>query len=108
MLAAAGIALSRSAELVSDVITHCAATVCIHEPTLLVNWADQNRRNACESNGVQPLPDAASPRSRPRSTAGTEPRSVDIGSSFPVDAALALDVARQLSGAPPARFAMGR
>ncbi len=37
MLPAAGIALSSNVDDVSEVITHCAATVCIHEPTLLVN-----------------------------------------------------------------------
>ena len=44
MLPAAGIALSSSVDEVSDVITHWAATVCIHEPTLLVNCATQRRR----------------------------------------------------------------
>jgi hypothetical protein len=46
MLPAAGIALSRSAELVKEIITHCAATVCIQDPTLLVNCADHSRRNS--------------------------------------------------------------
>jgi hypothetical protein len=44
MLPAAEIALSNSAELVSVVITHWAATVCIHEPMLLVNCASHRRR----------------------------------------------------------------
>jgi len=55
MLAAAGIALSSSAELVNDVITHWAATVCIQEPMLLVNCAVQKRANAGERSGAQPL-----------------------------------------------------
>ena len=55
ILPAAEIALSSSAELVSEVITHCAATVCIHDPTLLVNCADHNRRKSGWRNGAHPL-----------------------------------------------------
>ena len=46
MLPAAWIALSNSGELVSEIITHWAATVCIHEPTLLVNCASHSRRKS--------------------------------------------------------------
>ena len=53
-LPAAEIAPIRTAELVSDSINHCAATVCIHEPTLLTNCADQSRLNAGVRNGLQP------------------------------------------------------
>jgi hypothetical protein len=36
------------------VITHCAATVCIHDPTLLVNCADHNLRKSGWRNGDHP------------------------------------------------------
>jgi hypothetical protein len=56
MLPASGIAESNRAELVSEVVTHCAATVCIQEPTLLVNWpVDSRRKSGCRS-GDQPPP----------------------------------------------------
>ena len=55
MLPAAEIALSSRAELVSDVITHCAAMVCIHDPTLLVNCAVHSRRNAGSRSGADAL-----------------------------------------------------
>lgn len=51
MLPAAGIAPSRNADVVKDVINHYAATVCIHEPTLLANCADHSRRKAGELPG---------------------------------------------------------
>ena len=54
MLDAAETAPSRNAERVSPVITHCAATVCIQEPTLLVNCADHSRRNSGKRSGAQP------------------------------------------------------
>lgn len=53
-LPTAPIALTSRAELVSETITHWAATVCIHEPTLLTNWALQSRANAGERIGAQP------------------------------------------------------
>jgi hypothetical protein len=54
MLAAAEIALTSSAEVVNDSITHCAATVCIHEPTLLTNCADHNLLKSGSRIGAQP------------------------------------------------------
>ena len=56
MLAAAWIAPINSADLVSEIITHCAATVCIHEPMLLTNCAVHSRRNAGVRRGLQPEP----------------------------------------------------
>ena len=54
MLDAAETAPSKNAERVSPVITHCAATVCIQEPTLLVNCADHSRRYSGKRSGAHP------------------------------------------------------
>ena len=58
-LPAAEIALSSSADVVNDVITHCAATVCIHDPTLLVNCAVHSRRKAAWRSGAHALESGA-------------------------------------------------
>jgi hypothetical protein len=55
MLPATGIAFRRSVGEVRDVIAHWAATVCIQEPTLVVNWATQRRRKTGWRSGVHPL-----------------------------------------------------
>ena len=56
MLAAAEIALTSRAEVVSESITHCAATVCIHEPMLLTNCADHSLLKSGSRIGAQPDP----------------------------------------------------
>jgi hypothetical protein len=54
MLAAVEIALTSRADVVNESITHCAATVCIHEPMLLTNCADHSLLKLGSRIGAQP------------------------------------------------------
>ena len=44
------------ADVVNEIISHCAATVCIHPPTLLTNCALHMAAKACEWNGAHAEP----------------------------------------------------